>query len=457
MKYQTLLVVLSVVVAAGLGPGCSNSSNTAFLPVSTACTPQWQELASNPVITYGQSIPAMVWNDPSVMQEGTGYRMWLSGGTGQGINHVRLYQAASADGIAWLIDTAPVLGPNPVITVTTVSASSDPSSLYTMATPTDFYNNRPHFAAGGWHLWYAPADDSYYLSSAPGSTITSWKNGTPGTILDGTYSPVSNVTGTVSISSEWDSERTETPMVVKAGAIYHLYYTGGKIGAPVGQYQIGHAVSADGTTWTKDPANPVVSYQNDPAKWGYFQAAEPGVVYNGGTFYLYYVTARMRPGYAGDQALQQGIALATSFDGSNFTVFDSNHDGELDPVLVQSASYPVSSNYVGYSTPFPLVDASGKFHLFYDVAQFVAPGQWRQVALSHATGSNGFTFTEVERDIFMYNTGDWKSYEVRAPSVLQEGNEFKMWFAGNTDPANFGQPSFVIGIGYAAFGANCTK
>ena len=448
MTMRIPLFVLALAVVIGL-PSCGGKSSDAPLAV---CTPRWQENSANPVIGYGQALSGIIWNDPSVMQEGSSYRMWLSGGTAQGINHVRIYQATSPDGTTWSIDTTPLLGPNPTITVTS-TAAPDPSGLYTMATETDFYGGQPHFSTGSWHLWYLSGDDAYYLSSAPGNTATSWKNSSTGTILDGVYAPVSGVTGTAAVRSDWDGERTETPMVVKAGGTYHLYYTGGKIGASPGVYEIGHATSPDGTTWTKDPANPVLSYHSDPAKWGFYLAAEPGVVYDNGTFYLYYVTARMRPGgYTGDQALQMGIALATSTDGSLFTPYDANNDGELDPVLVQSANYPVSSNYVGYSTPYPLIDSSGRFHLFYDVAQYVNPGDWRQVALAHATSKDGYAFTETEHDIFTYGTGDWKDYEARSPAVLQQGDVFKMWFAGNNTPF---QPGFVIGIGYATFGANC--
>ena len=104
--------------------------------------------------------------------------------------------------------------------------------------------------------------------------------------------------------------------------------------------------------------------------------------------------------------------------------------------------------YVGYSTPFPLIDDAGRFHLFYDVAQYPAVDDWRQVALSHAMGTNGMELVEIESDVYVYDTGDWKRYEVRAPCVLQEGNVFHMWFAGNNELIF--QPGFVVGIGYAS-------
>ncbi|MDY6969119.1 MAG: hypothetical protein SVR08_10780, partial [Spirochaetota bacterium] len=79
----------------------------------------------------------------------------------------------------------------------------------------------------------------------------------------------------------------------------------------------------------------------------------------------------------------------------------------------------------------------------------------RQVALAHATSTDGKDFSEIEHDIFTYENDDWKEYEVRAPSVLQEGGMFKMWFAGNGDISLIFQPEFSVGIGYATFGSNC--
>ena len=172
------------------------------------------------------------------------------------------------------------------------------------------------------------------------------------------------------------------------------------------------------------------------------QAAEPGVVYNpaDSTFYLYFTTAKYRgAAWIGTPfTLQQGIGVSTSSDGSSFTF--------QGVALTQSARYPVEDRYVGYSTPYALIGTDGKFHLFYDVANYVTDTNWRQVALAHATSVAGLTFTEIEPDIAVFGTS-WHPHEVRAPSVLEEGGMFKMWFAGNN--ALIFQSGFVFGIGYA--------
>ena len=242
----------------------------------------------------------------------------------------------------------------------------------------------------------------------------------------------------------WDDVNVETPMVVKANGVYHLYYCAlDSVGT--WQLKIGHAVfNAAQNRWIKDMNNPIISYrEDDDTKWGSFQAGEPGVIFKDNKFFLYYTTARNGP-----ESFQQGIALAISEDGSNFVNYDPDGDGELNIALSQSDTYPANEDYVGYSTPFPVIDQSGEVHLFYDVAQNVT-GAWRQVALAHAVSDDGgYSFTEVETDIFTYGHGDWKNHEVRAPSLLIEDNRYKMWFAGNNE-FWFNDEKWHYAIGYA--------
>jgi len=250
----------------------------------------------------------------------------------------------------------------------------------------------------------------------------------------------------------WDSHRVETPCVVKVGSTWHLYYCAGTAESVArGSYDVGHATSADGLRWRRDPANPIIRHHDDPTRWGFYGTGEPGVVVDPrtGLVHLYYVTGRVRDGVSGDLALQLGICLATSSDGSAFTISDSDGDGFADPALVQSAAYPVASGYVGYSTPSAAIDASGVFHLFYDVARYPAPGDWRQVAIAHAVSPDGRTFTEIEGDIIVHGGASWHSWEVRSPSILIEDGVLKLWFAGHTGTPNDWR---TAAIGFAVFG-----
>ncbi len=337
------------------------------------CTGQWTQNPNNPVIQFSQSLPGqfMAWNDPSVIKDGSIYRMWFSGGILGSNPIIQVYEASSNDGATWTINTTPIVSP-----------------------------------------------------------------GEPGS---------------------WDDQRIETPVVIKiASNNYHLYYSGCSVtGCLVPQYSIGHATSVDGTTWIKDPANPVITYQTtDPTQWSYNGVGEPGAVWNPAQqlIYLYYSSAKLRPGYTGqdrqDLGWMEGIALATSSDGTNFTHYDPAHNGYDEAVLTQSTYYSVQQLYVGYSTPSAFIDSKNTFHLFYDVARFPQPGLWVQVALAHATSSDGISYSEIETGIYTAGGAgldNWFNWEVRSPTVIQDGSLFKMWFAGTGPNNNW----LEGGIGYA--------
>ena len=448
MKVITL--TLSIILIGFSIVGCSEPTQTdGDGGDASPILPNWTVEPTNPVMKSNWALPGdLLLNDPSVMKEGTTYRMWYSKGSGLGINHVRIYEATSTDGIMWTENPDVLLEPDSDIAVTGTGNSPDITGMFELIgeMETDFTNGRPAYKLNGqnWYLWYDTVNGHYRLSDILGADGTASWLGNAATIVDGDFSPYSGTAdGTPQAASDWDSEKIETPNVVKVGGTYHMYYSGFKTGDGSGRYQTGHATSTDGITWAKDPANPVLAYHDNPSQWMWYQVAEPGAVYSprDSKFYLYFTTAIYRgASYDGTPfALQQGIGVATSTDGSTFTFQGA--------ALTQSATYAVEQRYVGYSTPFPIIGTDGLFHLFYDVASFVTDDDWRQVAIAHATSNDGLVFTEIETNIFVYNTGNWYSHEVRAPSVLEEDDLYKMWFAGNN--ALFFQTGFICAIGYA--------
>ena len=143
----------------------------------------------------------------------------------------------------------------------------------------NYTNGRPAYKLTGqdWYLWYDDVNLHFRISDVLGNNGTASWLGNGGTIVDSDFAIYSGTAaGTPQAISDWDSEKIETPMVVKVDGTYHLYYSGDKTGTGPGQYETGHATSADGTVWVKDPANPVMTYQNDPDVWPWYQAAEPG-------------------------------------------------------------------------------------------------------------------------------------------------------------------------------------
>ena len=338
---------------------CARTINT---PAGSR-NPAWKEAAANPIITMGRTIPYMLWNDPSVLKEGDGYRMWLSGGDPRNLQRivVQVYSARSSDGLAWDIDPTPGLSP-----------SEDPR--------------------------------------------------------------------------QWDSLRIETPSVVKAEGVYHMYYSGSdEKNAKEAIYAIGHATSRDGTRWTRDPANPVITaHARDKYQWGTWGAVEPAAVYDARsrTFYLYYVS--MRHSKAEPTIGHLGVLLAKSKDGSRFT-HHVDKSGERALILTRNVENAIPGAWFGYSTPSVFIRGVDEFHLF--CSFLVAPGgphTARQVALAHAVGRGGTDFEVVEESLFEVGKGDWKDHQVSAPTVIDDDGVLKMWFAGQMR-----EPHFGAGIGYA--------
>lgn len=336
---------------------CSSQDQMTYVPepAGQRAATGWVEHPANPVIKYGDALPGILWNDPSVIKEGDQYRMWLSGGDPRANPIVvRIHEARSGDGIRWTINPRPVLEPSPG-------------------------------------------------------------------------------------KGAWDNGRVETPSVIKVGDLYHMYYSGCDTPCAAGVYSIGHATSPDGVAWKKDPRNPVITHQANPLEWGFYTAAEPGAVYHpeSGKIFVYYASAKSNSPAPGAPF---GILLATSSDGSVFE-HHKNGKGGREAVFTLSKSYD-ASRFRGYSTPMVLV-RGGTFHLFHDVV--FDPNGFRQVAVGHATSTDGVRFVEAEKDIFTSGYNDWKHEATLAPAVIDDGGVLKMWFAGQTR-----KPKFDYGIGYAA-------
>ena len=188
------------------------------------------------------------------------------------------------------------------------------------------------------------------------------------------------------------------------------YYSGSKTeyiqGNRVIRYQIGHATSNDGINFQKDPNNPVIKYQmDDQNKFGFYLVGEPAAVFYPpeNSIYVFYTCIKVQffflicyqfifshcfekfqkkmragswPFFTTNNKVYAICAQKADEFGSNFTSTNSNHTSSPHiPVLSQSASYPVSKNYVGYSTPtawvsnVSSVSSENKYvmHLMYDV------------------------------------------------------------------------------------------
>ncbi len=258
----------------------------------------------------------------------------------------------------------------------------------------------------------------------------------------------------------FDDTRTETPAVVKLGNTWHMYYSGcgTTVGGCAGVYHMGHATSADGLQWTRDPLGPVLIPEDgsNPFAWGLFTTAEPGVVVKDGTIFLYYASARADvfldadggfiTGDAGPIVRNRfGILVATSTDGRNFTT----HQGGVRMLALETPP-DITRPYSGYSTPAAVLRTDGNVEVYMDLVSSRPNGSFVQVGLARAVSADGLNFgpaQQLDPTVFGVGNGGWTNGEILAPTVVQDGNNRHLWFAGFSELISW--ETFGGGIGYA--------
>lgn len=247
---------------------------------------------------------------------------------------------------------------------------------------------------------------------------------------------------------DFDWLGVETPVVVRVGGTYHMYYSTFSHGE-IPLVTMGHATSDDGVRWRKRGELSSVTYtvgHHEGNPWGRLARAEPAAVFHEGRFYLYFTDVRCRrDDCKGEPVPIRGISLAISSDGHDFR----QHGSE--PVVLQSSSYPPDQGWEGYSTPWVFVH-DGVFELFCDVFRRIG-GESIQTSLVHLRSRDGIHFEEVEPHVVVAGVQDWSFVSVRSPSVLIDGGVWKMWYAGDNYDPNRKKPArnpLSAGIGFAS-------
>jgi len=221
----------------------------------------WTKYPGNPVLPLGA--PGQ-WDGgtasmPVVLFDGATYRMWYAGG--RGVNEEDIGYATSPDGVTWTKHPS-----NPVLRRDL--GAWDAYLMWPIAVV---------FHGGTYHLWYsafaAPlqqVERTGYATSPDGVTWTKY-SGNP--ILPG------------GPPGSWDDAGATLGGVLVEDGTFRGWYAGARVvGSGYGALLVGYAASSDGVNWTKWP-EPVI----EPSQSGWDLSIDPGpVVFDGSAYHMWY-------------------------------------------------------------------------------------------------------------------------------------------------------------------------
>ena len=243
---------------------------------------------------------------PMVILDGSTYKMWRSGAVG---SQNRIVYATSVNGTTW-INHALAINVNVEGTYDTDDAHA-PTVL--KEGPTDYKMWYTGYDGTNWRILYADStngtswanhqlvininvEGTYDTSHAyapkvikDGSTYKMWYSGHNGTTWRIMYATSSNGTTwanhamVLNIGDEgtYDTVSAYTPMVVKDGATYHMWYAG----LDASRHRIIYADSANGTTWAN---HALVQDYNVEATYDTVHVEAPTVLFEGLNYKIWY-------------------------------------------------------------------------------------------------------------------------------------------------------------------------
>lgn len=214
----------------------------------------------------------------------------------------------------------------------------------------------------------------------------------------------------------WDETAVSAPSVVRlATGSFVMYYQGERnVG---GQYvrQIGRAVSADGITWTRDPATPVLG-AGELGKFDEFGVGKPSVLFDGTTWHMWYANQDRDVNH--DVPAAPRIGYATSSDGVTWTRQNGGN-----AVL---AGGPSAWDAYGVTGPAVILDG-GTFKMWFGGFEYTD----NFAEIGYATSSDGVAWTKHGRVLdTLSDSFDWVA--VSDPAVVKDGSTYRMWYQTRT-------------------------
>ena len=336
----------------------------------------------------------------SVIFDGSGYKIWYTGGTTV-TNNLRIGYATSPDGINWARNSTPILTPG------------DPGNFDAGAvgTPSVIFEDSI------FKMWYAGSITNPpnqirigYATSPDGINWTRGNNGDP--VLD------------LGSPGEWNDFWVTHPTVVKDGQMYKMWYSGSRL--QVGTERIGYATSPDGINWTKydDPltsnppfveSDPVVTVGSS-GNWDSFLIYQPNVI----------LTDSLEMWFTAQGNISgQQMGYASSLDGINWTKYNNPLTpnppfAESDPVMMTGTSGQFDDTFL--LAPYVIFGSDQIYRMWY-TGYGGSPQRWRI----------GYAYTPIV------------PVELESFSAIPVGNSINLTWVTATELNNYGFELFRNG------------
>jgi hypothetical protein len=208
-------------------------------------------------------------------------------------------------------------------------------------------------------------------------------------------------------SGEWDSAYRGQIALIEDGDLYKMWFSGAGTSGP---WQTGYATSTDGLDWEIYSSNPVLEV-GAPGSWDEQEANGPTVLKDGAVYKIWYHGCNL-------DYSECSIGYATSGDGINWTKYAGN------PVLEAT---PGEWDESGLGWP-RVIKNGATFEMWYRSAG----------KTGHATSPDGIVWTKYTANPVL--SGSWDGGAAGTPSLILEGDTYKMWASGGADETR--------GIGY---------
>lgn len=208
---------------------------------------------------------------------------------------------------------------------------------------------------------------------------------------------------------DWDSGAVFAPGVLADQGSFQMYYTG-KVatGTAIVPVAIGRATSPNGTGWTKDADNPLVT-GGSPGEWDAAGVEDPVALIVDGTYHLWYA------GRSAGGSSQ--IGHATSPDGVNWTKDEGN------PVLEAGPEGTWDTRGV---RPGSVIRVDGEYRMWYTGANVHGTAQ-----IGYATSDDGTTWAKYAGNpVLQSGNLNWEASGVYRPAVVFDGTTYRMWYTG---------------------------